>query len=247
MALLASPWALVALFVLLAYTTEAITGFGSIVIALSLSALVLPLSVLMPVLVPLSLIISVSMTWRYRRRVQWRLLFTHILPLMGTGTLLGYLARPELDQALLKTVFGVVVVGFSGRELWRLYRGIAAARHGEWWTRGWILAAGVTHGLFASGGPLLVYALSGIALDKTRFRATLIAVWLMLNGLLTLAYAADGSLPAQWPHLAVLAPVVVVGMLFGDWLHHRVDEQRFRQMLFAVLLLAGLALIVRGG
>ena len=247
MSLFASPWALVALFVLLAYTTEAITGFGSIVISLSLSALVLPLGVLMPVLVPLSLIISVSMTWRYRRQVQWHLLLTRILPLMGIGTLAGYLARSEFDQNLLKTLFGILVVGFSVRELWRLYHGITPARHGDWWTRGWILAAGVTHGLFASGGPLLVYALSGVALDKTRFRATLITVWLVLNGLLTAAYAVDGSLPAQWPHLAVLAPVVIVGMLFGDWLHHRVDEDRFRQMLFVVLLLAGLALVVRGG
>ncbi|HCD74003.1 MAG TPA: sulfite exporter TauE/SafE family protein, partial [Alcanivorax sp.] len=35
-----SPWVLLGLFVLLAYTTEAMTGFGSIVIALSLGALV---------------------------------------------------------------------------------------------------------------------------------------------------------------------------------------------------------------
>lgn len=41
--LLSSPWALVALFVFLSYTTEAMTGFGSIVIALSLGVMVLPL------------------------------------------------------------------------------------------------------------------------------------------------------------------------------------------------------------
>ena len=56
--LLLSPWVLLGLFVLLAYTTEAMTGFGSIVIALSLGALVLPLDTLMPVLVPLNLLLS---------------------------------------------------------------------------------------------------------------------------------------------------------------------------------------------
>ena len=55
---LLSPWVLLGLFVLLAYTTEAMTGFGSIVIALSLGALVLPLDTLMPVLVPLNLLLS---------------------------------------------------------------------------------------------------------------------------------------------------------------------------------------------
>jgi uncharacterized protein len=31
--------------------------------------------------------------------------------------------------------------------------------------------------------------------------------------------------------------------VLGEILHHRVDEHRFRQVLFSVLLLAGLALV----
>jgi len=38
------PWLLLGLFIFLAFTTEAATGFGSIVIALSLGALVLPMT-----------------------------------------------------------------------------------------------------------------------------------------------------------------------------------------------------------
>ena len=212
---LLSPWVLLGLFVLLAYTTEAMTGFGSIVIALSLGALVLPLDTLMPVLVPLNLLLS--------------------------G---GYLARPWLGQTLLQTLFGVLIAVFSVRELWRLRHGPAPARpHGAGWGRVWMLLAGVTHGLYASGGPLLVYALSGVTLDKSRFRATLIMVWFTLNGLLTLGYAAQGALQPVWPQLAALAPVVLAGIVLGEILHHRVDEHRFRQVLFSVLLLAGLALV----
>ena len=242
--LLQSPWVLLGLFVLLAYTTEAMTGFGSIVIALSLGALVLPMDTLMPVLVPLNLLLSGYLSIRYRRLVHWRLLLRGILPLMAAGTLAGYLARPWLGQALLQTLFGVLIAVFSVRELWRLRRGPAPARpHGAGWGRVWMLLAGVTHGLYASGGPLLVYALSGVDLDKSRFRATLIMVWFTLNGLLTLGYAAQGALQPVWPQLAALAPVVLAGIVLGEILHHRVDEHRFRQVLFSVLLLAGLALV----
>ncbi|HBY49493.1 MAG TPA: sulfite exporter TauE/SafE family protein, partial [Alcanivorax sp.] len=147
-------------------------------------------------------------------------------------------------QALLQTLFGVLIAVFSVRELWRLRRGPAPARpHGAGWGRVWMLLAGVTHGLYASGGPLLVYALSGVTLDKSRFRATLIMVWFTLNGLLTLGYAAQGALQPVWPQLAALAPVVLAGIVLGEILHHRVDEHRFRQVLFSVLLLAGLALV----
>ncbi len=242
---ISAAWLLIALFVLLSYTTEAMTGFGSIVIALSLGALVLPLGVLMPVLVPLNILMSGYLTLRYRGQVQWRLLLAGILPLMAAGTLLGYLGAPWLGQSTLKLLFGVLIVAFSVPELWRLRSGLAPPAHAAWWSRGWMLGAGVTHGLFASGGPMLVYALSGADLDKTRFRATLIAVWFTLNSLLTLSYALDGSLVPALPRVALLAPVVVLGVILGETLHHRVDEARFRGVLFSVLLLAGLALVVR--
>lgn len=241
---LSSPWALVALFVLLAYTTEAMTGFGSLVIALSLSALVLPLEVLMPVLVPLNLVLSGYLTLRYRRLVHWRLLLTGILPMMALGTLAGFVLRPALGPGA-QWLFGALVVAFSVRELWRLRRARPAAAHGPLWSRFWMLMAGLTHGLFASGGPLLVYALGGVQLDKSRFRATLVLVWFSLNLLLTVGFLLNGALRAQWPHLLALVPVVLVGIVLGEALHHRVDEHRFRQVLFSVLLVAGLALLVR--
>ena len=104
--------------------------------------------------------------------------------------------------------------------------------------------AGVTHGLFASGGPLLVYSLSGVALDKARFRATLICVWLTLNSLLTLIFAIDGSLLPALPRIAAFLPVAISGVSLGEWLHHRISEQRFRVAVFLLLLVTGIALLV---
>lgn len=61
-----APYALGA-FTLQAYTLEASTGFGSIVIALSLGALLLPIDQLLPVLEPLNIGMTgylVSRHWR---------------------------------------------------------------------------------------------------------------------------------------------------------------------------------------
>ncbi|MGB1921972.1 MAG: sulfite exporter TauE/SafE family protein, partial [Alcanivorax sp.] len=60
------PWLLLGLFIFLAFTTEAATGFGSIVIALSLGALVLPITEILPVLVPLNIVMSSTLSWRHR-------------------------------------------------------------------------------------------------------------------------------------------------------------------------------------
>lgn len=233
------PWLLLGAFILLAYTVEAVTGFGSIVIALSLGALVLPIPELLPVLVPLNIFQSGYLTFRYRDRIHLPTLVKLILPLMAAGTAIGYLLRPALEGAALKTLFGLLVLWFAGRELWRMRRGAESARHGPLVTRGLMLAAGVTHGLFASGGPLLVYGLAGTALDKARLRATLIAVWLSLNGMLTVIFLADGSLVPSLPRIASYLPVVLAGLIAGEWLHRRIDERRFRQLVFALLAITG--------
>ena len=236
------PWLLLGLFIFFAFTTEAMTGFGSIVIALSLGALVLPIPEILPVLVPLNIVMSGTLSWRHRHHIHWPTLWRLILPLMVLGTLAGYGLRPWLGEQLLKHAFGVLVLWFTTRELWRMVKGIKVKPHGAWWTRGWMFLAGITHGLFASGGPLLVYALSGLSLDKQRFRATLILVWLSLNSLLTVVFLLDGTLLPAAPRIGMLVPVVIAAMVLGEVLHHRVNEERFRQVVFVVLWFTGLIL-----
>lgn len=237
------PWLWLGLFVFLAFGIEAITGFGSIVIALSLGALLLPIDDMLPVLVPLNICMTGYLLARHYQHIHWPTLFRLILPLMASGTLLGYFLRPWLGEQLLQALFGALVLWFAGRELWKVYRGIAARNHHPLWTRGWMLAAGITHGLYASGGPLLVYALSGVQLSKAAFRATLITVWFSLNSLLTLIFALDGSLLPALPRVGMMLPVLVVGVVVGEFLHHRVNEEKFRVVVYGLLLLTGGLLI----
>lgn len=236
-------WAALGLFIFLAYTVEALTGFGSIVIALSLGALLLPVDQLLPILVPLNILMTGPLTWRLRRQVDWRLLRTLILPAMLAGTLLGYGMQPWLGDQLVRMLFGALVCWFAARSLWAMFHQLPDTVRPVWLTRVWVLLAGITHGLFASGGPLLVYGLSGVALDKSRFRATLLSVWFLLNLALTLAFAFDGRLVAALPTLVWYLPLLPLGVWLGEWLHGRIDEQRFRQLVMVLLLFAGAALL----
>ncbi|MEH6491804.1 sulfite exporter TauE/SafE family protein [Halopseudomonas sp.] len=237
------PWIWLGLFILLAYTIEAITGFGSIVIALSLGALLLPIPEMLPVLVPLNIFMSGYLAWRNREHIQWSLLLKLILPLMLIGMLLGYGLRPWLDGQLLKALFGLLVLWFAGRELLRLFRGHESAAHPGWLSRSLTLGAGITHGLFASGGPLLVYALAGTTLDKSKLRATLISVWFGLNSSMTILFLLDGSLLPSVPHILAYLPLLVIGVVLGEFLHHRLNEQRFRQVIYSLLVVTGVLLL----
>lgn len=239
------PWLWIGLFVLLSYTVEAVTGFGSLVIALALGALLLPVAELLPVLVPLNVLMSGSLVLRHRRQLHGALLLRVILPLMLLGTLAGFALQQWLADDLLKGLLGILMLWFAGRELWRLHRGSPARPHPPWLNRLLTLGAGLTHGLFASGGPLLVYALAGTQLDKRRLRATLLCVWFSLNACLSLMLLMQGELVPALPRLPWFIPLLVLGMLVGEYLHHRVNEQRFRQLVYVLLLVAGTILTLQ--
>ena len=79
--LLAMPWLLLGVFILFAYAVEAMTGFGSIVISLSLGALLLPIPDLLPVLVPLNIVMTGYLAFKYRRHIDRSTLLRVVLPL----------------------------------------------------------------------------------------------------------------------------------------------------------------------
>jgi hypothetical protein len=239
------PWAWLGICILAAATVEAITGFGAIVIALSLGALLLPVSSMLPVLVPLNIFMTGTIAWKNRQHIDKALMLKLLLPLMAAGTLTGYCLRPWLGEDLLKALLGALIVWFAARELWRLLRHVPSRRHPPWLSRTLTFAAGITHGLFASGGPLLVYALAGSHLDKGSLRATLVTVWFSLNLGLTSAFLLDGTLMPALPRVATYLPVLATGYFLGEFLHHRLDERRFRQVVHLVLIITGTALIVR--
>ncbi|UTA46877.1 sulfite exporter TauE/SafE family protein [Simiduia sp. 21SJ11W-1] len=236
---------LLGLFILLSYTIEAMTGFGSIVIALSLGAMFLPIDTLLPILVPLNLGLSGFLVITQRRHIQWPMLLKVIAPLMVAGTVLGTWLRPAIGNQELATLLALVVASFGARELWKAHKQRPEKPHGRTLNQLLIGGAGITHGLFASGGPLLVFALAGGQLNKAQLRATLLCVWFSLNLLLTLIFAWQGKLQAALPDILLYTPMVLGGLFIGDYLHHRVAEQQFRQWVYGVLTVIGIMLLIR--
>jgi len=237
-------WLALGGFILVAYTLEAITGFGSIVIALSLGMLVLPLDVVLPILVALNIPMSGTIAFKNRHSIEFNLLLKVILPGMLLGTLTGYFIKPYINEDMLKQAFGVLVVWFAARELWRMHNSHEDQPRPMWITRIITFFAGITHGLFASGGPLLVYAVAGTKIDKAAFRATMIVVWFSMNIVLATAFLLDGRLQPQLGNVAMYLPLLLVAVKLGNYLHEKINEKHFRLGIYGLLLVTGLILIV---
>ncbi len=160
--------------------------------------------------------------------------------------LVGFYALSDLGGSTLKLAFATMILVLSVRELVAMARGSTAGAGSAATEIAALLGAGVVHGIFATGGPLLVYAASRRAMDKGTFRSTLIVVWLPLNAVLCAQLIAAGRLTAQQaPDIGILLLTLPLGVWLGERIHDRIDEGRFRKMVFSLLLVA--ALISMGG
>ncbi|MEZ4365596.1 MAG: sulfite exporter TauE/SafE family protein [Kofleriaceae bacterium] len=234
---------------LVAFTTEGAIGFGATVIAVSLGAQLLPIEALLPAFVPINMALSTWLLLRGRGAVAWRLLLATIAPPVVIGTGVGMALFHLAPRTAMQLAFAGFVVVLALLELRRVLAPTApvTARPLPVVTRVLVLGlGGVAHGLFATGGPLIIYVLRRGLTDKTAFRATLAVLWLSLNVLVVTNLAVDGQFRVETAGLgAVLVAALVPGLALGERLHRRLDPLRFERAVWGFLLVAGLALGVR--
>lgn len=235
-----------AAIILLSYTTQAMTGFGSTVIALTLGAHLFPIADLIPLLVALNIPMCLVLVARHREHVDREVLSGGILPWMGLGVAAGLACATFLRGGALREAFGILIVVLAGRELSVLLERPAAREDMSAASfRFWVAAAGVVHGVYASGGPMLTYALSRRRMGRAALRATLITVWLVFNVAVLASCLWRGTWTAETARRAlVLLPVVPVGLMLGERLHARVPERGFQLVVQSVLALSGAALLI---
>jgi uncharacterized protein len=244
--------ALLMLVVLVAFLVESTLGFGATVVTVTLGAFLMPIEALLAAFVPLNLALSAWLAARYRRHIDGSFLLRRVLPWMLVGLPLGLLALGRLDPVVARRIFGASVVVLAGLMLARAYRhhGEVVAARDVALARGpralILLTGGFVHGLFATGGPAVVYVAGREVADKARFRATLSLLWLLLNAVLVGTYLLNGWIGPESARLtAWLAAPLVVGFVAGEWLHHRIAQETFHVAVFGALLVAGAVLLVQ--
>ena len=239
---------MLALFIMLSFTTGTVTGFGSTVIALTLGAHFYPLETLLPVILPLNIFLNSYIILRHFRHIRVHLLLKKIIPFMGIGFILGMTVFHFLIKgAMLKPLFGIFVAVISVKELLTRIRTREQVQvSSNIISTLYITAAGIIHGLFASGGPLIVYAVSRMNLNKAQFRSTLPVLWVFFNVILVTSYFMSGSLTMETARFsAILMPVVIAGLFLGEKLHGSVNERVFNIFVFIILLISGISIAVR--
>ena len=239
---------LFALVVVSAYMVQTATGFGGMLVCMTFGAQLIDLQKVIILMVPLSFLQTGYIAIRHSDGIDWGLLLRRVLPLMAAGMAVAFLLLTKVGGPGLGIAFGLMVLGLSARDLYYLRGAKAAAEKPipRAASAAAMLGAGIIHGIYAAGGPLLVYAIGREGLGKKAFRSTLSMVWIVLNIILVTRFVLAGEYDREVAlEILMLVTTVPLGIVLGEWVHYRVDERTFKLVVLVLLCAAAVSMILR--
>ncbi len=230
-----------ALTLFTAYTVRGITGFGSGLIAIPVLALSFPLTLVVPLVVTLDYLGSISQGVRNRQLVAWRDLLP-LLPFTLTGVVGALYLLDALDTAFLRRALGVFVLLYAAYQ----FLPLPALRATRLSSVPYGFLGGLVGTMFGTGGPFYIIYLSLRGLEKSAMRASF-AAWFVVDGSLRLTgYAAFGFLGGETlVKLALALPVAALGLVIGGHIHTTLSLTVFRRLISLLLIASGLGLLFR--
>lgn len=233
-------YALMFVISMVSAAVQTVTGFGYGIIVMALFPLFLPMEQALMVSTVTSLCLNIAILTRRLRDVQFRLVWLPAL-FAFMGAYAGLVLVAEHPSPIYKRVLGLFLcllavwfIVFSKKV--RLRGSVpSSAAAGA--------VSGICGGLFSiSGPPMVLYYVSTID-DISHYLATT-QFYFMVNNILIIALRAHLGL---WP--AGIAPACAVslcGLLCGCFAGGRVlrkaDGEKIRRAVYAVMVLAGLAI-----
>jgi uncharacterized protein len=236
-------WAAGALVMFLASFVMGLTGFGIALVAMAfLPWLMSPVTAIV-VLTIYALVFSLAVIVQLRRDLTPRALVDLLIGSVA-GTPLGVWVLASLPVSALNRLIGLVLVIVVALEL----RGVMPRRLVG---RAWGLATGFLSGLIGGavgtpGPPVIVYATTQGWSPRT-MKANTMGFFVVNQGAILIGYWWAGLLTREVATVATAFAVpALAGVGAGVALFGRLDPIRFRRLVFALLLVSGLILLLRG-
>lgn len=218
---------------------QSITGFAGTLLAMPVSIQLIGAADAKAALNILPIVGCMAIVIRAFSCIQWKEL-GKICAFMLVGMAAGAKLYEMLPLDMLLTGYGVLILVIA---LLRLF-GVEFPRPSRVMQYVILLASGLIHGMFISGGALLVIYATFAFSDKTEFRATLSAVWILLNSILCVGHVASGAFSHRALILTLLCIVpVLLSVRVGNALHKRINQKTFEKITYVLLLISGLSAI----
>ncbi len=246
------------LIILFTNIIQGITGFAGTILAMPPSLMLVGYPVAKPVLNVLGLLSGIYVFAGKHGSVCWKEL-KKIVAVMAAGIIGGILIKGLFagKEQILYKILGVFIIFLSVQGIYTLKKGdgkdgkkaaFAAQERVKDSPALYLLLvlAGIVHGIFVSGGPLLIGYLTKKIPDKVSFRATISTVWIFLNGMILADDIRMGLWNAELVKTQLTAiPFLLAGMFIGAKLYARMSQKLFMMITYLLLFISGVLLLVK--
>lgn len=220
---------------------QAVTGFAGVMLALPPSMLLFGPDMAKAAVNAVNWAACAYLAWHNRAYLVRREFF-RIIGWMLAGIAAGLWLYGAVDAALLIPLYGAIIIAVALKNLLLKRSDRPLPR---WAPVPILFGAGVIHGMFVSGGALLVLYLAATFRDKHAFRANASAVWAVLNLFLMIADFEKGLYDAEFFTLTALAFLPLgAAVWLGNAIHSRINQSLFNHLTYGLLLLSGAMIIL---
>lgn len=228
---------------LLAGLIQGLTGFGLALVSVSILINFLSPKLVVPTVVILSIFTNIIILFEARKWVDLR----RIWPLMMAGIVgmpLGTYLLVVLDASILKVFIGAVIALFAIAFLMGFKKQIRNEKL-AFAPVGFI--SGLLQGSTSLSGPPVILFFVNQGVEKQVFRANLVAYFTVLSLATIPVFVLGGIITKEViNHVLWFLPAMIIGVIAGIKLAHKVDEKLFRNLALIIVTIAGLLSIASG-
>lgn len=235
-------YSLALIILIVAYTFRGVTGFGSGLISIPLLALFLPLTFVVPFISILDISASLIHSIHTRQHVAWKVIFRAI-PFAILGVTFALFILKSVNTLILVKALGLFIILFAiyslisptlkknDSAIWPIFAGFFGSLIGT---------------LFGTGGPFYVFYFQLQHLDKTVFRATCAAVFLIDGLIRATGFTLSGFYTSTvLLNIAYALPIMFIAMYIGEHLHTNISKRSFQKAIGIFLIFSGFALLFK--
>ncbi|MDO5387625.1 MAG: sulfite exporter TauE/SafE family protein [Clostridia bacterium] len=224
----------------IANTVQTITGFAGNLLAMPPSMHLVGYDTSKVILNIFTMTACLIISCENRACIQWKILFKMCL-FMLAGMALGIKITEYFDLKILSYCYGAMIIAIALKKLF-VKKEIIVPRFLMFAV---LLGAGIIHGMFVSGGALLVIYAVTVLPDKDKFRATVAPVWVVLGIVMTFSHINSGLYTKENILLAALSLIpLLLSIKAGNIIYNKINQQTFLKITYVLLLCSGVFIFI---
>lgn len=231
--------------VLLSNIIQCITGFAGTVLAMPFSLMLVGFDTAKPILNILGIVASIGVVATNRKGFNKKE-FLKIIGIMLVGMIAGFVLTNtiSINAEILYKILGVVVLAF-------VVIGIINSKSNKKNIPNAIMiivlaAAGLVHGMFVCGGPLLVIYANEKLKDRQEFRVTVSSVWIVLNSVIMFSDIKAGYFNLRlFVLLAISVAILFLALWIGNLIFKKMNRKVFMIVTYVLMAISGISLLIK--